>query len=321
MKYIKVIDKSSAALFDKHAKDHRAIVKYYAPWCGHCRELAPKWKNCCRKHGVKLNDDENEDEEFFYDDGIDDKIILAQASDRGIPHMESYNDVQGFPMIVYLENGKKVEEYNNEREEHKIHSWMKDKIISKQSGGKKTKNTKKRRPKHNKRTMKDSIIYCAHMPPHNGKHIKASKKHLLTLNNKTYSFRTCCNECAASMKKDAKNTPVKFTKDYVAKINKNYLLLKNKHSGKIVQKARINKSIADKSVKKKQNKKLLRGGTVKSGFSIGPFKFSKETGNKSWNYNSSGKMEAHDKDCYKLNGVGACKIKNEKSEKPWYSFW
>ena len=31
--------------------------------------------------------------------------------------MKSYNDVQGFPTIAYLENGKKMETYEGEREE------------------------------------------------------------------------------------------------------------------------------------------------------------------------------------------------------------
>ena len=309
MKYIKIENDNNARLFDSYAKDHRAIVKYHAPWCGHCKNLAPKWKSCCNKCGVKMRDVEPDD--FVYDDGRDDKFILAEASDSGIPHLKSYNDVQGFPTIAYLERGKKMETYEGEREEDALHSWMKTKMSNKQSGG--SKKTKKRKSKSiKKKTQSRNVSYCPHMPPHNGKHLKATKKHIMKINNKNYEVKTCCHACGIVMKSTLKLAPKSFHKSYVAKTRRNHLLLKNKHNGKIVQKAHVVK----KRTQRKSSRKM-KGGKMSMGVGLGPIKFSKETGKKSWSKN----MEAHDQTCYNINGVKTCKTDTEKSKKPWYSFW
>lgn len=308
MKYFKITDIDSAERFNENIAGNKAIVKYYAPWCGYCKHLRPKWDNACNRNNINVDKD-------YYDDGNDDSFILAEASDKGIPHMKSYNDVQAFPTILYLEDGKKKDTYQGDHDEEELYSWMNTKIKSKSGGGKRK--TRKVNKKSKRKTIKRTPIYCAHMPPSNGKHIKATKKHVLELNNKNYNFKTCCNGCAYSMKSLANSNPKKFIKEYVAKINKDHLLLKNKQSGKIVQKAPLKKNIHTK----KNKKRTKKGGSFKTSFGIGPFKLSKETGSKSWKPNSSGDLEAHDNDCYNINGVGACKTKEEKSKKPWYSLW
>lgn len=323
MKYFKIVDAAGAQNFDSHAKDGSAIVKYYAPWCGHCKNLRPKWNSSCKRHGIDVDIDEMK--EVYYNNENNDSFILAEASDDGIPHMKSYNNVDGFPTIAHLENGKMVKLYDGPHEENALHEWMGSIMGGAKMGGAKIGGSKKRKNTKNKtqikktnkrKTQKREVSHCPHMPPHNGKHLRATKKHVMKINNKNYHVKTCCHACGIVMKSTLKLDPKSFHKNYVAKKEKNYLLLKNKHSGKSVQKAHLVKKLTRKTKKSK-----LSGGSTTTGFGIGPLKFSKKTGNKSWKYNSKGKLEAHDKDCYKLNGIGACKIKDEKSEKPWYSFW
>ena len=88
------------------------------------------------------------------------------------------------------------------------------------------------------------------MPPHNGKHLRATKKHVMKINNKNYHVKTCCHACGIVMKSTLKLDPKSFHKNYVAKKDKNYLLLKNKHSGKNVQKAHLVKKRTRKTKKK-----------------------------------------------------------------------
>merc|ERR1712172_466451 len=72
------------------------LVEFYAPWCGHCKQLAPIWD----KLGEKYADNEN--------------IVIAKM-DSTANELEEVK-VQGFPTIKLFEKGtNEIVDYNGDR--------------------------------------------------------------------------------------------------------------------------------------------------------------------------------------------------------------
>merc|ERR1719232_1862668 len=72
------------------------LVEFYAPWCGHCKQLVPTWD----KLGEKFADNE--------------EIVVAKM-DSTANELEDIK-IQGFPTIKLFKKGdNKVVDYNGER--------------------------------------------------------------------------------------------------------------------------------------------------------------------------------------------------------------
>jgi protein disulfide-isomerase A1 len=72
------------------------LVEFYAPWCGHCKQLVPTWD----KLGEQFKDNED--------------IVVAKM-DSTANELEDIK-IQGFPTIKLFKKGdNKVIDYNGER--------------------------------------------------------------------------------------------------------------------------------------------------------------------------------------------------------------
>jgi len=101
--------------FDKNVlqSEDMWLVEFYAPWCGHCKNLAPHWDSAASelKGKVKLG-------------ALDATVHTVMAGKYG---------VQGFPTIKYFPAGKKdgrAEEYDGGRTSSDIVSWALDKAAA-----------------------------------------------------------------------------------------------------------------------------------------------------------------------------------------------
>jgi len=84
--------------FEEVAKDaaKHVLVEFYAPWCGHCKQLVPIWDSL----GEKFADRED--------------IVIAKMDSTG-NELEDIK-IQGFPTIKLFKKGdNKVVDYNGER--------------------------------------------------------------------------------------------------------------------------------------------------------------------------------------------------------------
>lgn len=94
------------AFVDKHPK---VFVKFYAPWCGHCKAMAPAYS----KLAEKMKNDEN-------------GIPIAKVDATVEKELAEKYQIQGFPALKLFVNGEPIE-YNGERTEEAILEWISSK--------------------------------------------------------------------------------------------------------------------------------------------------------------------------------------------------
>ncbi|KAL5014742.1 hypothetical protein ScPMuIL_009012 [Solemya velum] len=87
----------TAETFTKHVATGNHFVKFFAPWCGHCKRLAPTWEDL----GAAFKDD--------------DSVSIAKVdctSDRSV--CDQF-EVRGYPTLLWIKDGQKVEKYQGGR--------------------------------------------------------------------------------------------------------------------------------------------------------------------------------------------------------------
>lgn len=98
--------------FKKSISDSLAIVEFYAPWCGYCKQLAPEYL----KASKKLNN-------------IAKVAAINCDEERNKPTCGRFQ-VQGFPTLKIFNRGKFVEDYQGPRTAKGIVEYMNRKVVS-----------------------------------------------------------------------------------------------------------------------------------------------------------------------------------------------
>ncbi|XP_076686826.1 thioredoxin domain-containing protein pretaporter [Andrena cerasifolii] len=76
-----------------------SFVKFFAPWCGHCKRLAPIWEELGKK--------------FFVNEDVN--IVKVDCTLDASKELCNEQEVDGFPTLCLYRDGQKVSEYNGAR--------------------------------------------------------------------------------------------------------------------------------------------------------------------------------------------------------------
>ncbi|GLI70493.1 hypothetical protein VaNZ11_015399 [Volvox africanus] len=88
------------------------FIKYYAPWCGHCKRLAGTWKEL----GEAFKDNTNV--AIAHVDCTDDRDVCTSA------------EVRGYPTLKVVYKGEEIEAYRGSRDKDSLKSFL-EKVVEK----------------------------------------------------------------------------------------------------------------------------------------------------------------------------------------------
>lgn len=87
--------------FESTIKEGVTFVKFFAPWCGHCKRLSPTWDELAAKYAS------NKDVKIAKVD--------CTSDDNKNKELCSKEGVNGFPTLNLYKNGEKAEEFSGQR--------------------------------------------------------------------------------------------------------------------------------------------------------------------------------------------------------------
>lgn len=95
---------------DKIIKESTNVtVLYYSDMCGHCIQLKPVWAKICKKFAKSLD------------------VVIINVESSNIQHLKAkYRDgISGFPTILKYNKGKRVSEFQGNRNMTDIGKYIK----------------------------------------------------------------------------------------------------------------------------------------------------------------------------------------------------
>jgi len=121
----------TASNFDDQVlnQDIPTLVNFFAPWCGHCQELKPKW---------------NESSNLLKGRA---KLVSVDCTDDKNQSLVKELNIKGFPTIKVFSKGatsrNSGDDYSGPRDSRGIKDWVVNNLLKK--GGRRRRRTKRKK--------------------------------------------------------------------------------------------------------------------------------------------------------------------------------
>jgi protein disulfide-isomerase-like protein len=97
--------------FEEKTNGKKVFIKYYAPWCGHCKELAPKWDKMAKEWEKQ------------------DQVLVASVDCTKEEEWCVSLGIQGFPTLLFgdpSQGGVFLEPYSGDKEYEALSEFAKE---------------------------------------------------------------------------------------------------------------------------------------------------------------------------------------------------
>lgn len=92
--------------FDNYVATGNHFVKFYAPWCGYCKKLAPTWEKLAESLHFTTN------------------VRVSQVDCTEHKEVCQRFEVKGYPSLLWIVDGQKIEKYSGDRSIEDLKSYV-----------------------------------------------------------------------------------------------------------------------------------------------------------------------------------------------------
>jgi protein disulfide-isomerase-like protein len=106
---------TDSTIEDALKENSHILIEFYAPWCGHCKRLAPEYEKAA---------------DLLKESGVAARIAKVDSTVE--KNAAGAYSIRGYPTLLYFENGQMVEKYSGGRTADEISKY----VINKAGGQK-----------------------------------------------------------------------------------------------------------------------------------------------------------------------------------------